>query len=83
MKTEDEEWTSGAYGLTLRGLKILELIAEGKTREEIADRLNISIHTVDRHLTSVYQKLGVKNGSQAVAKWFRSRFPSGMPNVFC
>ncbi len=83
MEMEGGERASDGYGLTSKELKILEALAEGKTREEIADRLSISIHTVDRHLTTVYVKLGVRNGSQAVAKRLRSLLPPELPNAFC
>jgi DNA-binding CsgD family transcriptional regulator len=56
-----------AHGLTSREADVLRLIAAGCTSQEIADRLVISIHTVDRHITHIYQKLGVRGRAEAVA----------------
>ena len=53
-------------GLTPRESEILAWIATGATNAEIAERLSISIHTVTRHLTHVYSKIGVQGRAQAV-----------------
>jgi len=47
--------------LTKRELEILELIAEGCTNSEIADKLYISIRTVDTHKNNLITKTGSKN----------------------
>lgn len=57
--------------LTERELEILNLIARGMHPSEVAARLYVSAKTVKNHLTSVYLKLGVKNGAQAVAAAYR------------
>jgi DNA-binding CsgD family transcriptional regulator len=54
-------------GLTARESEVLRLIAAGCTSQEIADRLVVSIHTVERHITHVYQKLGVRGRAEAIA----------------
>ncbi len=54
-------------GLTSREAEVLRLIAAGCTSQEIAGRLVISIHTVARHITHIYQKLGVRGRAEAVA----------------
>ena len=51
--------------LTPREEKVLDLLAEGKTYQEIADILVVSVHTVDSHLRNIYGKLGVRNRTQA------------------
>ena len=48
------------------GLEVLELVAAGLTNEAIAQRLVLSVRTVEHHLSSVYSKLGV-TGSVARA----------------
>lgn len=47
--------------LTKREKEILVLVTEGLTNAEIADKLFISIDTVDTHRKNLYNKLGVKN----------------------
>ncbi len=47
--------------LSKREQEIVRLILEGKSNEEIARELFISIHTVKNHAYNIYQKLGVKN----------------------
>jgi DNA-binding NarL/FixJ family response regulator len=54
-----------AMGLTRRELEVLRLVAEGLTNAEVADRLVISVRTVDAHLVSVYGKLGISSRSAA------------------
>ena len=46
---------------------MLRLIAAGCTSQEIADELVISIHTVERHITHVYQKIGARGRAEATA----------------
>lgn len=48
-------------------LDVLRLMAQAKTNGEIADELCISVNTVKYHCKNIYQKLGVKNRSSAVA----------------
>ncbi|MEY5024724.1 MAG: hypothetical protein RLZZ244_252 [Verrucomicrobiota bacterium] len=52
---------------------ILRLIVEGLLKKEIADRLNIGIHTVDTHMRAIYKKLQVTTRAAAVAKTLQSR----------
>ena len=55
-------------GLSQRQLEVLELLAEGLLKKEIADRLDLSYHTVVMHVRHIYDKLQVQNVSAAVAK---------------
>ncbi len=57
------------YGLSPREIEILPLVAEGKTNKEIGIFLNISFHTVTKHLEHIYTKLGV-NSRTATTAWF-------------
>lgn len=54
-----------ADGLTLREVEILRLVAAGMTNRQAAERLGLSIRTVDAHLRSIYAKLGIKSRSAA------------------
>jgi DNA-binding CsgD family transcriptional regulator len=53
--------------LTPREREILDLVAEGRTNAEIAERLWVSPLTVRKHLENVYAKLGVHTRTAAVA----------------
>jgi two-component system response regulator NreC len=53
-------------GLTSREQEVLELLADGKTNEEIAERLVISSHTVARHRENLMGKLGLHSRSELV-----------------
>jgi LuxR family transcriptional regulator, maltose regulon positive regulatory protein len=54
--------------LSMRELEVLQVIAEGLSNQEVANRLYLSLHTVKVHARNIYAKLGVKNRTQAVAK---------------
>ncbi len=52
--------------LTDREREILQLVAEGRPNQEIADRLFISVKTVLRHRTSIMEKLGFHNRTELI-----------------
>jgi DNA-binding NarL/FixJ family response regulator len=47
--------------LTARERKIIDLVEQGLSNKEIADKLSISDSTVRHHLTSIFDKVGVPN----------------------
>ena len=53
-------------GITRRELEILELIAQGMSNREIADKLFVSESTVKTHSSRVFEKLSAKRRTQAV-----------------
>jgi LuxR family maltose regulon positive regulatory protein len=77
---EDEHPASGAkpgpasvkedliVPLSERELEILHLIDEGLSNQEITARLVITLHTVKKHSSNIYAKLGVSSRTQAVAR---------------
>lgn len=55
-----------ALGITPRELEILELIAQGLSNKEIAERVFVSENTVKTHSSRVFDKLGARRRTQAV-----------------
>lgn len=55
--------------LSPREQEVLELLARGYLYKEIADRLNISVPTVNTYIRRMYEKLHVRSRGQAVAKY--------------
>jgi DNA-binding CsgD family transcriptional regulator/tetratricopeptide (TPR) repeat protein len=65
-------------GLTRREQEVLELICDGGTNEEIAQRLVVSRRTVDHHVSSVLAKLGVPTRTAAAREAILQRLvPAG------
>ena len=62
--------------LSARELDVLRLAADGRTNDEIADSLTLSVRTVERHLSNIYGKLGLSGRAAraaAVAEHLRQR----------
>lgn len=59
------------YGLTEREKEILQFLLTGLTKQQIAEKLFISFHTVNTHLKNIYNKLHVNTRSGAISKVFR------------
>ena len=55
-------------GLTPMELKVLQELKTGKTSSEIADGFGLSKSTIRTHMGKIYDKLGVHNKSEAIAK---------------
>ena len=53
--------------LTLREMEVLRLIAAGRTNQEIAAQLVISVPTVARHITNIYGKIGARRRADATS----------------
>ena len=54
--------------LGARERAVLEMLAEGATNREVADRLALSPHTVKDHVSAVYKKLNARNRADAVVR---------------
>jgi DNA-binding NarL/FixJ family response regulator len=57
--------------LSPREQEVLELLARGYLYKEIAERLNISVPTVNTYIRRMYEKLQVRSRAQAVARFAR------------
>jgi DNA-binding NarL/FixJ family response regulator len=50
---------------------VLQLLADGNTNREIAEKLFISAQTVKTHIAHIFEKLGVRDRAEAVASALR------------
>lgn len=55
-------------GISKRELEILQLIDEGLSNQQIADKLFVSEHTVKKHVSNLFFKLDVQRRTEAVKK---------------
>jgi DNA-binding NarL/FixJ family response regulator len=62
--------------LTSRELDVLKELAAGRTDKEISNTLHISEGTVNKHLTIIFQKLGVNNRTEAAIVALRKKLVS-------
>ncbi|TAN49965.1 MAG: response regulator transcription factor [Rhodospirillales bacterium] len=60
-------------GLTPRERELLAALAGGLTNAQIASQFDISLNTVKFHLKNLFDKLGVSNRAQAVARYLKER----------
>jgi DNA-binding CsgD family transcriptional regulator/pimeloyl-ACP methyl ester carboxylesterase len=59
-------------GLTPREVEVLRLVAAGESNSQIARRLGLSTHTVERHVVNLYRKIGARGRADATAYALRS-----------
>ena len=60
-----EENNSSYVSLTLREQEVLRLVSQGKTNKEIAQALNVSIHTIKSHMRKILAKLHLEKRQDA------------------
>lgn len=58
--------TLRALGLTRREAEVMQIVARGRSNQEIAAQMTLSVRTVQKHLENAYEKLGAKSRTQAV-----------------
>ena len=58
---------SSPDGLTTRESEILTLLAQGRSNQEIAAGLVLSVRTVERHISNIYEKLGLEGRTARTA----------------
>jgi DNA-binding NarL/FixJ family response regulator len=78
----DDQLTDGTARLarlTPREIDILQRLVAGATTREIAYDINVSVRTVERHISNLYDKIGVEQRSQAIS--FALRHGLGAPSV--
>ncbi|KAB7706174.1 response regulator [Bacillus aerolatus] len=71
-----DDFYSEENPLTDREKEVLELVADGKNTKEIADQLNIKNGTVRNYISTIFDKLEVKNRIEAISQskekgWFK------------
>jgi DNA-binding CsgD family transcriptional regulator len=57
-----------ALGISEREFEVLRELAAGHSNKEIAQRLSVSPNTVKTHVARLYEKLGAKRRTDAIAK---------------
>jgi DNA-binding NarL/FixJ family response regulator len=57
--------------LSHREAEVLDGLAQGLAYKQIADQLNVSIHTVRNYIRRIYEKLHVRSRTEAVAKYLK------------
>lgn len=68
-KIETIDWAKvDELQISKRELEVLNLLATGKSNDEIAQSLFVSRNTIKTHIANLYQKLDVKRRTQAVDK---------------
>lgn len=67
--------------LSKRELEILQLIAKGLTNEQVSKKLFISVPTVKAHAANIFDKLNVKNRTQAALLLMQSRTRHGYDQI--
>jgi len=60
---DNADESKNKYEFTGRELEVLRLIADGKNNEDIAEKLFLSVRTVEKHITNIYSKMGVSGKS--------------------
>jgi DNA-binding CsgD family transcriptional regulator len=70
-----------AYELTPREVDVTRALARGLTTNEIAAELFLSRYTVQDHLKSVYEKVGVSSRGELVAKMFADHYHDGLADA--
>ena len=59
-------------GLSEREVEVLRLISAGRSNQQIAEALVISLNTVTHHVSSIFNKSGAANRTEAAAYAHRS-----------
>ena len=63
--------------LTPAERRVADLVAAGATNRATADRLFVTVRTIEVHLTSIYRKLGVRSRTALAAKLAKEEASAG------
>ena len=77
-KPEEVAWLNvAAYGLSPREEEVVGLVVRGFTNRQISRTLFISEHTVQRHLSNIFEKVGVRSRKNLLKRlYFENLLPS-------
>jgi DNA-binding CsgD family transcriptional regulator len=78
-KPEEVAWLNvAAYGLSPREEEVIGLVVRGFTNHQISRTLFISEHTVQRHLSNIFEKVGVRSRKNLLKRLFFENLLPGM-----
>ncbi len=78
-KPEEVAWLNvAAYGLSPREEEVVELVVRGFTNRQISGALFISEHTVQRHLSNIFEKVGVRSRKNLLKRLYFENLLPGM-----
>ncbi|MGH2614834.1 MAG: helix-turn-helix transcriptional regulator, partial [Thermomicrobiales bacterium] len=70
-QAEDIAWlTVAAYRLSAREEEVVRLVVRGLSTKQISTQLFIAEHTVQRHLSNIFEKVGVRSRRDLVKRLF-------------
>ncbi len=79
LRVRSGEERSSYDRLTEREKEVLGFIGDGKTNQEIANAMRLSVHTVQSHRSNIMKKLGLHNRAQLVTFAARVGLANGVP----
>ena len=78
-EVEEREPPAPHPSLTPRQTEVLRLLERGRSTEQIADELHLSVETVRNHIRGILRALGVHSRLEAVAMAHREQFATSEP----
>ncbi len=60
--------------LTNQEKRIAEMIAWGSAKKEIADKLHLSVRTIENHSRNIFQKIGIQKSTELSVFWFCTQY---------
>ncbi len=69
------------FGLTQREVEVIGLVTEGCSNREVASRLSITEDTVKRHLTNIFDKVGMSTRLELALFALKNKLVTGQPGL--